>query len=110
LQVYEIILESIDNMKQNEDNTYLLGETQREVERLQKQHAWMRACLKGKLIFAPVDLQKPDLKVLDVGCADGMAHAGRELLNMKLLSGFQFRDTSPRLAKATPKLLKASGG
>ena len=43
----------------------------REIERLQKQHAWMRKCLDGKFIFAPIDTKKPDLKVLDIGCADG---------------------------------------
>lgn len=46
----------------------------KEIERLQKQHAWIRTCLDNKIVFAPIDLQKPDLKVLDVGCADGERH------------------------------------
>ena len=55
----------------NDDPAYLLGATGRELERLRKQHVWIEKCLDGKVVFAPVDLQKPDLKVLDVGCADG---------------------------------------
>lgn len=55
-----------------EDPAYLFGQTERELERLQKQHAWMRTCLDGKIVFAPVDLQNPQLRVLDVGCADGI--------------------------------------
>ena len=58
-------------MSEQKDPEYLLGATQREVERLQKQHVWIQTCLKGKIVFAPVNLQDPSLKVLDVGCADG---------------------------------------
>ncbi|KAM0287602.1 hypothetical protein ACHAO9_007632 [Fusarium lateritium] len=43
-----------------------------EVERLQKQHAWVNHVLKNKIVFAPVPLDKEGLKVLDVGCADGI--------------------------------------
>lgn len=56
---------------EEEDPAYLLSATGLELERLRKQHEWIVACLDGKLIFAPVDLQKPHLKALDVGCADG---------------------------------------
>lgn len=58
-------------MAGEQDPEYLLGATQREVERLTKQHTWIQTCLKGKIVFAPVDLQNPSLRVLDVGCADG---------------------------------------
>jgi 2-polyprenyl-3-methyl-5-hydroxy-6-metoxy-1,4-benzoquinol methylase len=58
-------------MAGKEDSEYLRGTTQREVERLQKQHAWIQTCLKGRIAFAPIDLQDPKLRVLDVGCADG---------------------------------------
>lgn len=58
-------------VNQEEDPAYLLSATGLELERLRKQHEWIVSCLDGKLIFAPVDLQKPQLKVLDVGCADG---------------------------------------
>ncbi|KAF9771372.1 hypothetical protein IL306_010999 [Fusarium sp. DS 682] len=47
-------------------------EISREVERLQKQHAWVQRCLDNKIVFAPVPLDKEGLKVLDVGCADGI--------------------------------------
>jgi pseurotin biosynthesis methyltransferase len=56
---------------QAENPKYLLAETGREVERLQKQHAWIMTGLRGQIIFAPVNVQKEGLKVLDVGCADG---------------------------------------
>lgn len=56
---------------QKDDPEYLLVQTGAELERLHKQHAWIQTCLKGQIVFAPVDLQKEGLKVLDVGCADG---------------------------------------
>ncbi|KAI6765713.1 hypothetical protein HG530_006783 [Fusarium avenaceum] len=43
-----------------------------EVDRLQKQHTWVNHVLKNKIIFAPVPLNKEGLKILDVGCADGL--------------------------------------
>ncbi|KAM0266803.1 hypothetical protein ACHAPA_006580 [Fusarium lateritium] len=43
-----------------------------EVERLQKQHAWVNHVLKSKIVFAPVPLDKEGLNILDVGCADGI--------------------------------------
>lgn len=58
-------------MAAKDDPKYVLGRMKRESERLQKQHAWHQACLNGQIIFAPVDLEKPGLKVLDVGCAEG---------------------------------------
>jgi hypothetical protein len=54
-----------------EDPAYLLSATGLELERLRKQHEWIVSCFDGKVIFAPIDLQKPQLKILDVGCADG---------------------------------------
>ncbi|KAF6804200.1 methyltransferase [Colletotrichum plurivorum] len=58
--------------QQQQDPDYLLRETNREVERLRKQHRWLRACLDDEIVFAPVDLGDASLKVLDVGCADGI--------------------------------------
>ncbi|RBR25538.1 uncharacterized protein FIESC28_01501 [Fusarium coffeatum] len=46
-------------------------EIKSEVERLQKQYAWIQKCIDNKLVFAPVPLDTEGLKVLDVGCADG---------------------------------------
>jgi 2-polyprenyl-3-methyl-5-hydroxy-6-metoxy-1,4-benzoquinol methylase len=56
---------------QTQDPDYLLAEVGDEVVRLQKQHAWIMRCLKDQIVFAPLDLKKEGLKVLDVGCADG---------------------------------------
>ncbi|CZS81509.1 unnamed protein product [Fusarium graminearum] len=46
-------------------------EIKSEVERLQKQYAWVQRCIDNKIIFAPVPLEQEGLRVLDVGCADG---------------------------------------
>jgi hypothetical protein len=54
-----------------EDPAYLLVNTGPELERLRKQHAWIQTALKGQLLWAPIDPQKENLRVLDVGCADG---------------------------------------
>ncbi|KAF4471370.1 methyltransferase [Fusarium albosuccineum] len=54
------------------DDKYLFNETNSEVERLRKQHAWFQRCLNDRIVFAPVPLDKEGLKVLDVGCADGI--------------------------------------
>ena len=55
----------------DQDRDYLMARTGPEVKRLQMQHRWFRKGTRGKIVFAPVDLQKPRLRVLDVGCADG---------------------------------------
>lgn len=58
-------------MTDNEDPKYLLGDSNQELERLRMQHVWVQSCLKGQIVFAPIDLHRDGLKVLDVGCADG---------------------------------------
>lgn len=49
-------------------------EIRSEVERLQKQYAWIQKCVDDKLVFAPMQLDKEGLRVLDVGCADGKSY------------------------------------
>ncbi|GJC77430.1 methyltransferase psoC [Colletotrichum liriopes] len=53
-------------------NSYLamVGDVHAELTRLQVQHRWIQMCLKDKIAFAPVDLTKEGLKILDMGCAD----------------------------------------
>ncbi|KAL6916765.1 hypothetical protein ACHAPO_006878 [Fusarium lateritium] len=46
-------------------------EIKSEVERLQKQYAWVQRCIGNKIIFVPLPLDQEGLRVLDVGCADG---------------------------------------
>ncbi|KAJ4252360.1 hypothetical protein NW762_010958 [Fusarium torreyae] len=58
-------------MSATSDPEYILGDATHEVERLQKQHRWIQHCLYGRIVFAPVNLDKEGLRVLDVGCADG---------------------------------------
>ncbi|KAI8229048.1 hypothetical protein K4K55_007190 [Colletotrichum sp. SAR 10_96] len=65
-------------MSDQHDPKYLLRETKREIERLRKQHQWFQGCLDNKIVFAPVDLSDPSLKVLDIGCADGCGKAGAD--------------------------------
>ncbi|KXH32289.1 methyltransferase [Colletotrichum simmondsii] len=57
------------------DNQYLamVGDVQAELTRLQVQHRWIQMCLKDKIVFAPVDTTKDGLKILDMGCADGIS-------------------------------------
>ncbi|KAF5714421.1 hypothetical protein FGLOB1_3561 [Fusarium globosum] len=38
----------------------------------ENKHAWVQRCLNGKIVFAPIPLNREGLKILDVGCADGV--------------------------------------
>ncbi|TVY85167.1 N-methyltransferase tcpN [Lachnellula suecica] len=53
------------------DDTYRGPRHDGEYDRLQSQHDMFKSIMKGKLIFAPVDLSNPDLHVLDSATADG---------------------------------------
>lgn len=57
-------------------------EISREVERLQKQHAWVQRCLDNKIVFAPIPLDKEGLRILDVGCADGNTPTVEGVVNL----------------------------
>ncbi|OHW89443.1 methyltransferase domain-containing protein [Colletotrichum incanum] len=67
-----------DNSTGNDqsDNSYLamVGDIQAELTRLQVQHRWIQMCLKNKIVFAPIDLTKDRLKILDMGCADAQGN------------------------------------
>ena len=56
---------------QQQSAEYAFAKFEKEIKRLAKQHAWIQKCLGGRMVFAPVDLMKPGLRVLDMGCADG---------------------------------------
>lgn len=95
--------------EQKEDPEYLLAHTGAELERLHKQHAWIQTSLKGRIVFAPVDLKKDGLKVLDVGCADGQSISSPSLPAICLMcwinadiacpcSGYLLRDLQKQLA------------
>jgi hypothetical protein len=49
---------------------YILPHTRQEIERMQNQHEWVKACAKG-LVKAPLDFERRDLRVLDSATADG---------------------------------------
>jgi hypothetical protein len=38
---------------------------------LTNQHEWYLKEFEGKIVYAPIELSGRDLRVLDVGCADG---------------------------------------
>lgn len=42
-----------------------------EVDRLSAQHYVVKNAMGGKLVLAPIDLSKPDLRILDSATADG---------------------------------------
>ncbi|GKT43486.1 methyltransferase psoC [Colletotrichum spaethianum] len=58
------------------DNSYLamVGDVKAELTRLQVQHRWIQTSTKDKIAFAPIDLTKDGLKVLDIGCADAQGN------------------------------------
>lgn len=42
-----------------------------ELERLKKQHEWFKLTL-GPSVQAPIDFTKPNMKILDSGCSNGL--------------------------------------
>jgi hypothetical protein len=50
---------------------YFFARLAREIERLKAQHEWFKLRLDGKVVWAPIDLKDPNLKILDVGTANG---------------------------------------
>jgi hypothetical protein len=62
--------ELVKNLKQR----YTLPHTRQEIERMQNQYEWVKACAKG-LVKASLDLERRDLRVLDSATADGELYA-----------------------------------
>ena len=54
-----------------EEDTYNGPRTDGEYSRLRTQHEMMKTSMGGKLVLAPIDAQKPDLRVLDSATGDG---------------------------------------
>lgn len=54
------------------DPPYLLGDYTGEVDRLTKQHAFIKAGMNDTLVIAPINLTQPNLRILDSATADGM--------------------------------------
>lgn len=59
---------------EEKSSSYFLPVNSLEAERLMSQHLVLIDALDGRIVLAPVDLNKPGLKVLDSGTADGMSH------------------------------------
>lgn len=51
---------------------YLLPEPEKEIARLTEQDAVITHLMDGKRILAPIDLARPNLRILDSGTADGL--------------------------------------
>lgn len=56
----------MDKTKNDDDNVT-------EQVRLEDQHETVVAAMEGKLLYAPVDLSKAGLQILDSACANGAA-------------------------------------
>lgn len=50
--------------------SYMLPNSQKEIERMRNQHEWIKGSF-GGLIKAPIDFEKKDQKILDSATADG---------------------------------------
>lgn len=53
-----------------EELQYLLPEPRKEIDRLTEQDAVITYLMNNRRILAPIDLTKPDLRILDSGTAD----------------------------------------
>jgi hypothetical protein len=53
------------------DKTKNLDDNVTEQVRLEFQHETILNSMGGKILYAPVDLSKPGLRILDSGCANG---------------------------------------
>jgi len=56
--------------KQDIGKRYFLPRSLEEAKRMQNQHEWVKGC-SGGLVFAPLDIKAPGLRVLDAATADG---------------------------------------
>lgn len=60
-------IELVEDLKRR----YILPHDMKEIERMQNQHEWVKACAKG-LVKAPINLRRGGLRVLDSATADGI--------------------------------------
>lgn len=78
---------------------YVLGHEQNEMKRLQSQHEWLKAGMKGELIQAPLDRTCEEMAVLDSGTADGKTYLGPSCMRKLWLSSFIQRATGSRMLR-----------
>lgn len=86
-----------------EQSEYLLGDTSGEIQRLTIQHGIFKHGMKGKMVYAPIDLSKPNLSILDPACADGtlpLLHHPYSGLYLKPMTNI-FRTLAPRYLRST---------
>ncbi|KAL8981826.1 MAG: hypothetical protein Q9205_003505 [Flavoplaca limonia] len=64
-------LESRSNAFSGTEGVYMLPHHQQEIDRLQRQHRFMKGTTDGALLVTPLPTNQTTLRVLDSGCADG---------------------------------------
>lgn len=63
--------ESRSNAFSGTEGVYMLPHHQQEIDRLQRQHRFMKGTTDGALLATPLPTNQITLRVLDSGCADG---------------------------------------
>ena len=63
--------ESRSNAFSGTEGVYLLPHHQQEIDRLQRQHRFMKGTTDGALLVVPLPNNQNTIRVLDSGCADG---------------------------------------
>lgn len=73
LQLTEPTLQLKSNAFLGTEGTYLLPHHVKEIDRLQRQHYFMKSTTDGALLVTPLPSEGKTLRVLDSGCADGLS-------------------------------------
>ncbi|KAL8770468.1 MAG: hypothetical protein Q9209_003894 [Squamulea sp. 1 TL-2023] len=63
-------LDSKSNAFAGTEGVYMLPHHHQEIDRLQRQHRFMKGTTDGALLFTPLPTNQTTLRVLDSGCAD----------------------------------------
>lgn len=73
LQATEPIPQYKSNAFLGTEGVYMLPHHIQEIDRLQRQHRFMKSTTGGALVVAPFPSEGKTLRVLDSGCADGLS-------------------------------------
>ena len=73
LQAAEAFLSQIkSNAFSGTEGVYMLPHHVQEIDRLRRQHRFMKSTTDGALLVTPLPSERKNLCVLDSGCADGL--------------------------------------
>ncbi len=73
LRATEPIPQFKSNAFQGTEGVYMLPHHVQEIDRLQRQHRFMKSTTDGALVVTPLPSEAKTLRVLDSGCADGLS-------------------------------------